>query len=165
MSQSPSYTPKAYLMVNKLLFSALFMGVLIITIVFFALVPNPKLNTDFSTGDYTMIVPLVAFAGLSMSKGLFMRMINQAKNKETLKGKLNTYRTALIIGLALCEAPAIFANVAYFVEGNQFYQLIAIVCLGMMLTFNPKQKKLIKDLELRGQDLEQFMDRESKIGG
>lgn len=163
MTQTPDFTPKSYLMVNRLLFSALFMGVVIITVVFFALVDNPKLNTDFSIGQYTMIVPLVAFVGLSMSKGLFMRLVNQAKNKNTLKEKLNAYRSALIIGLALCEAPAIFANVAYFSEGNQFYQLIGIVCLGIMLTFNPKQKKLIKDLELRGEELEQFLSKDNKI--
>ncbi|MCB9187884.1 MAG: hypothetical protein H6599_01250 [Flavobacteriales bacterium] len=163
MSSSPDFTPAAYLKVNKILYTALSIGVAMITIVFLGLAEEPIFHMDFEKSIFMIVVPAVTVIGLLMSKTVFTRFVNMAKQVESLKRKLLAYRTALIIGLALCESPAIIANVAFFQEGNQFYLIFAILCISIMLTYSPTERKTIKDLDLRGDELDRFKNRESKI--
>ncbi len=163
MPSTPDFTPKGYLKVNKVLFSALFMGVVIITVVFFAVTEKQYLSTDFESSLFMLMVPIISFAGLGMSRFMFKKFVDQAKQKDTLKQKLMGYRTALIIGLALCEAPALYANIAFMNEGNHFFIIFTIAALLLMLTYNPSDKKTIKDLDLRGDELDVFRNVDSKV--
>ena len=110
-----------------------------------------------------LMVPIVCMAGIGASRFMFKLSVKQAQEKATLKEKLNAYRVALIIGLALCEGPAIYANIAFISEGNHFYIIFTILSALVMLTYNPTAKKTIKDLDLRGDELDQFKDKDRKV--
>lgn len=139
------------------------MGVAIITIVFISVTEKQVFSTDFDESLFMLMVPIVTAAGLGMSRTMFKLFVKQAKGKSDLKAKLSAYRVALIIGLALCEAPAICANVAFMSEGNHLYLLFTILSLLLMLTYNPSDKKTIKQLDLRGEELDAFKDKNKKV--
>jgi hypothetical protein len=163
MNQPPDFTPKMYLFVNKILFSAILMATMIITVVFIAVTEDHYFNMDFNESPFMLMVPIVTVIGLGVSNGIFKVYTKQAREKKGLKAKLNQYRIAVIIRLALTEGPAIFAAVAFMQEGNHFYLLFSIICIALMITYNPKEQRLIKDLDLRGDELDQFKNKESKI--
>lgn len=162
MQQTSDFTPKSYMNINKLLFSALLMGVVIITVVFVAITPQQEFSAS-NDEIFSIMVPIISIIGLAVSRGTFNQFVKQAKEKKSLKEKLLTYRVGLLISLALCEAPAITANVAFLQEGNQFYLIFTILCLLVMMIYKPSEKKVIKDLNLRNNELDSFRAKETKI--
>lgn len=163
MQQTPDFTPKAYLMVNKLLHSAILMGSIIISVVFLAITKDQYFKADFSDGPFMLMVPIVTAAGLVVGGGIFKVFVKQAKEKESLKAKLTQYRVATIVRLALAEGPALFGAIAFIQEGNQFYLGGTLLCVLVMLIYAPSEKKIIKDLDLRNDELGAFKNKESKV--
>lgn len=162
MLQTSDFTPKSYMNINKLLFSALLMGVVIITVVFVAITPQQEFSAS-NDQFFSIMVPIISIIGLAVSRGTFNQFVKQAKEKKSLKEKLLIYRVGLLIGLALCEAPAIYANIAFMNHSNQFYLIFTILCLLVMMTYKPSEKKVIKDLNLRNDELDTFRAKETKI--
>jgi hypothetical protein len=65
-----------------------------------------------------------------------------------LPDKLNQYRSALIIYIALCEGPALFGIILFFVTGNYLMFIITGITIASMLAKMPSRKRVVDDLTL-----------------
>jgi hypothetical protein len=66
---------------------------------------------------YGAIVSSVISVGMSYK--LFNQKLEEAKQQNNLVVKLNGYRAAFILQLALCKAPGLFTIICYFLTGNK----------------------------------------------
>ncbi len=83
------------------------------------------------------------------SQILYRKKIYAAlQNDLSLMEKLNFYRSALITYLALCEIPALFAIVIYFLSGNNLFLFIVCICVLTMLMKMPQKLKIFNELKL-----------------
>lgn len=83
-----------------------------------------------------------------------LTVIRQVEN--TVTGKLSQYRSALIIYMALCEAPALFSVIVLFLTRQYAVLGITAVMLVAMISMMPQKKKLIDTLQLDWQDQQEL---------
>jgi len=74
----------------------------------------------------------------------------------SLPDKLNQYRTTLILYLALCEGPALFGIILFFVTGNYFMFIITALMIAAMLVKAPTRRRVIDELALDWKQQEQL---------
>jgi hypothetical protein len=92
-------------------------------------------------------------ACLTAAETLYKSRLSAAKNQSIpLVEKRTIYRTALIIYLALCEGPAFFALISYYLTGNIFTLAAAVLCWVAMLMKRPEKFKLINELDLNSSE-------------
>lgn len=142
-------TSGGYFKSLKIVHIALVMGV-----VFFALISVLLQIKGFGTvgqeinNGLLLVVPTFALIGIFASNFVFKKKLNGIRDKSNLKEKMEEYRSALIIKLALIEGPSFFTVVAYLLTGNYMFLGLAVVMIIVFLIYTPNQTKFINDLEL-----------------
>ena len=130
-------------------------GLLIFAIIVFAL------NYLLGQGslDQSMIriffiaVIVIAIMSIFMAPRLYKKRITDALSPGlSLMDKLNIYRSALIVYLALCEGPGLFAVIVYFLTGYKPLLIVIAVVLLAMLLKRPEKSKIFNDLQLSSQE-------------
>jgi len=106
---------------------------------------NPGLNQHRTW----LIVGVAAFSFICtvLAKRSIIRAIEAAKiSSNSLSDKLEKYRSALIIYIALSELPIIFCLVISFLTGDFVFQVFAAVLLGYLLAEMPKKEKVLRQI-------------------
>jgi F0F1-type ATP synthase membrane subunit c/vacuolar-type H+-ATPase subunit K len=75
---------------------------------------------------------------IGLSFVLKRRLLSQAIERQ----RPDLVQTGLIVGMALCEAAAIFGLIIFFVTGYAYYYLCFIVSLAAMLLHFPRREHL-----------------------
>ncbi|MBU2555344.1 MAG: hypothetical protein KKF98_12880 [Bacteroidetes bacterium] len=162
--ETPLMTSGGYFKSVKIVHFALIAG-----IVFFALTSIFLHQNGYKTfgedldGPFLIIVPLLALAGIFTSNFLYKKRINEIDKQLPLSVKLVNYRAALIVKLALLEAPSFFTVIAYLLTGNYIYLGIVLILLIVFLLYTPTKEKLINELELPLAEVEIINNPEAEI--
>jgi hypothetical protein len=91
----------------------------------------------------------IALLCLMVARSRYHKGIVTAKNSLiSLPDKLNQYRSSLIIFMALCEGPALFGIILFFVTGNYMMLIITGITIAAMLAKMPSRKRVAGDLAL-----------------
>src|SRR5687767_7387009 len=98
---------------------------------------------------FFIAVLVIATMSIFMAPRLYKKQITDALSPGlSLMDKLNIYRSALILYLALCEGAGLFAVIVYFLTGYKLLLIvIAIVALAMLLK-RPEKSKIFNELQL-----------------
>lgn len=148
-------TPKKSLRDTLILFIAIVISVFLFMVVAVIVSQRkgplaPALNTYptiFSVG-----MAALSLACLVAAKRIFNKTITAAKNSlNTLNGKLNQHRSALVRYLVICEVPVLLSIIFFMLTGNFVFQVYAGVFLGFMLAMTPIRRRVVAELELDGQ--------------
>ncbi|MAY83800.1 MAG: hypothetical protein CMP59_06655 [Flavobacteriales bacterium] len=148
--QVQKQTSKEYLRGLSIVHAALLFG----QIIFLALMLfiNSTQIVDNSLEDlneiFLILVPLVAIAGILGGKFLTQNKLESIKAKSDLNEKLDLYRGALIVKLALLEGPSFFGIICYYLTGDYIYAGIAALIIIIFFTYRPTKESIVKDLEL-----------------
>ena len=153
MSQNLSTQTGAarHLRITRFLFFAIcgFVAIALVAallIVLFRVVEN-ALNTYGDTP--VIIMAVISAAAIIIARSTFNKGINEAKNSlNALISKLNRYRSALLMHLAICEAAAMLNVVGYIFTGRSAFLILAAILLGCMLASMPSARRLATDLQL-----------------
>jgi hypothetical protein len=73
-----------------------------------------------------------------------------------LNDKLNQYRAVMILYMALCEGPALFSIIVFFLTGEYIVLGITGVMLIAMLMRMPQKKKIANELALNYQEQQEL---------
>jgi len=65
-----------------------------------------------------------------------------------LQEKLNQYRSALILFMAICEGASLFSITAFFVTGDYILLVVPAVMVWVMSTKLPSVQKIVQLLRL-----------------
>ncbi|MBI5856247.1 MAG: hypothetical protein HZB42_01250 [Sphingobacteriales bacterium] len=137
----------------KILVAALMIGLscfaliilLIIQVSGPAMPPGPdNINDIFllAAAGIAVLCLLSAFTG-------YTKRLKKIRNSViSLDDKLNQYREALILYMALCEVPGILSVIIFFLTGDYKALIITGIMLAAMFAKFPQKQKIINELTL-----------------
>ena len=142
---------------------------LVVGVVFFALISVFLQIKGFGTVGHEIdkvlliVVPIFALIGIFASNFVFKKKLNEIRKKSNLKEKMEEYRSALIIKLALIEGPSFFAVVSFLLTGNYIYLGLTVILIIVFLIYTPNKTKFINELELTKKESDLIYNSESEI--
>lgn len=148
-------SPKEIIRSMRIVHAALCVGVFLMAFVIFILIQSgvQKINSDSFSGSRAnipfFISLAIAAAFFVMARIMFRKKLQSIiSSSKSVAGKLNDYRVVLIRYLALCEGPALFSVIIFFVSGDYRLYIITGIMLASMLWMAPSVKRIINDLQL-----------------
>jgi len=146
-------TPKENLKALKILTAALSLGVVFFAIVIIAFIQfNGPLLEGINLKYINLLSIVTVIVVLSCTVSAFFLYTKKTSGIKhltiSLQEKLNLYKAALILFLALCEGAALLSVVVFFLTGNYTILIITAVLLGAMLSKMPVTNKLTGLLNL-----------------
>jgi hypothetical protein len=142
---------------------------LVVGVVFFALTSVFLQIKGFGTVGHEIdkvlliVVPIFTLIGIFASNFVFKKKLNEIRKKSNLKEKMEEYRSALIIKLALIEAPSFFAVISFLLTGNYIYLGLAVILIIVFIIYTPNKTKFINELELTKKESDLIYNSESEI--
>jgi hypothetical protein len=150
-------TPGRHLRMTKLLFFSIvgFVGLAVVAALL--IVQYNRLSWDLKeySAILVWVMALLSLILLIISKRFFNKGVAAAKiSLKPLVDKLNQYRSALLVHLAICEAAAMMNIVVFIFTANSAFLVFAAVLLGCMMAVMPLKRRLVAELELDSQESE-----------
>ena len=138
----------------RILYLALLAGQVI-----FALIVTVLVETGTLAGGNNLLTTILQVALIVMAAGaipasffLFRKRLSDINPEEELGKKLEEFRAALILRMALCEFPAMFAIIAYFITHDRSFLWMVIILIGHFLFIYPSNNKIIGSLQLNSSE-------------
>jgi hypothetical protein len=143
-----------YLKAIRILYLALLAGQIIFALLVTVLVEAGILSNGMNSLTPIMQVAIIVLAAVAIPASffLFRNRLSEINPDEDLGKKFEKYRAALIIRMALCEFPAMFAIIAYFVTTNRSFLWMVILLIGNFLFIYPSNNKIIESLQLNSSE-------------
>jgi len=148
--QTPS-TPKGALRAIRILFGAIIAGAALFSVIVLAFNQTTKTSSPVKEFENVILAAGMAIALLFLiiAKDGYNRSMATAKNSLiSLPDKLNRYRSALIVYIALCEGPALFGIILFFVSGYYLMLIITVIMMAAMLAKEPTHQRVVDELGL-----------------
>jgi hypothetical protein len=136
-------------------FYAMAGGMLMFAIIVFSLnlLEKPSLEDESMTNIFLIVVLFVAMISLTVAVRMYPERIAAAHATGlSLMDKLNIYRGALMLYLALCEGAGLFAIIVYFLTGNKLLLAVVTIVLVAMLLKRPEKSKIFNELQLSSEE-------------
>ena len=154
---------KGYFKILQIIHFALLGGQLIMTGVFAFIIhyhlTQPDNNFPTNIIYLTLLLPVLGILG---SNFLFKMFLQRIPDKATIKEKLTSYQTALIVRYAILEGPTLMLLVLYLLSGNKYLILAALLASAYFFMMRPTEIGLIDDLELN-QEEKNFINNPNNI--
>lgn len=131
----------------NILWLALIIGQLLFALVIIFIIytgtvaPMPEMKEIFFIGALVL-----ASLGIMTGNRIFKSRLEIAKQQPSLAEKMNIYRAALIIKLALFEGPSLFAIIGYFLTGDIKILIPAALIVLLFMMSRPSKAKIMADL-------------------
>lgn len=121
----------------NIIHAALCIGCALVIYVMYTLVNQDKNAVPVENIIFTVIGVAIAFINVLLSRVLFFMRTRQAQTISDLGQKINIFRAAFIIQMALLEGAAIVNIIFYFITKNKNHFFIAIMVLLLMIVRRP----------------------------
>ena len=154
-------SPKANLRATRILCLALIIGATVFALIIVVInqVSGPIMPAEGLQYKMTLVwaVTIVAVLCILRAILIYRKGIAAIKNSvNTLNDKLNQYRAVLIQYMALCEGPALFSIIVFFLTGEYIVLGITGIMLAAMLLRLPQKKKISDELALSFQEQQEL---------
>jgi len=104
------------------------------------------------TRVFDYLVPLFLFTAIFLSRFLYRSLVSQAK-KYSFAKKIQSYRNAVIVSLAVLEGANLLAIIAFMLTGEYLYLAASIIMFLLFILKNPSGDKFRTDFELTPEEL------------
>jgi hypothetical protein len=134
----------------RVLYFALLAGQVLFALIVTILVEAGILSNSLQSVTllFQVAVLVIAATTVPASFFLFRKRLADISPEEGLDKKLEKYRAALILRMALCEMPALFAIIAYFLTTNRSFLWMTILLISNFLFIYPSRNRIIDQLQL-----------------
>ena len=160
-SNRPS--PESFLKSISIIHLALLAGQVIFAIVAYAQSVKVFFGISYMDDVFMYIVPLAAIFGFIAGYSIFKKQLAAIRSKNSLGEKIIAYQTALIIRYALLEGPCLLAIVAYLLNNNLFYLVVAGLLILYFIFLRPTMEKVENDLDLNFNEKIEFLGEDEVI--
>lgn len=117
--------------------------------IFYFLVASGNTNADSSlTSTMLLVAIILAVGGVFGGNVLYKKRVEEALTKTSATEKLEVYKGAVILRLAMIEGPYLFALISYFFTGNVQFVYLGALLLIVYLLQKPSRDKIAVDLQL-----------------
>ena len=155
----PNNENAGFLKAISILFIALFTGVVMFLVISVVLVyfQGSPINDEQVQFIFLIAISVFALVCLVSALSIYKKRIHAiATSGSDVQQKLNDYRAAVIVYLALCEGAALFSIIGLFLTGNYWLVVITVVMLAAMLFKKPSRKKIVNELQLNWNEEQQL---------
>lgn len=121
----------------NIIHAALCIGCALIIFIMYTLVNQDKSAVPSENIFFTVIGVVIAFVNVLLSRVLFFMRTQQGQTITDFGQKINIYRAAFIVQMAMLEGAAIINVVFYFITKNKLHFFIAIGVLLLMIMRRP----------------------------
>jgi hypothetical protein len=134
----------------RILFFALLIGQVIFALIVTVLVETGVLGTGDHELTPIMQVSIIVIAATTIPASffLFRKRLAVINPEEELGKKIELYRAALILRMALCEMPVLFAIIVFFLTHDRSFLWMTIILIANFLFIYPSNEKIINQLQL-----------------
>lgn len=134
----------------RIMFFAMLIGQILFGLIVTVLVETGIMSNgmDDMVSIFRIGLILIIAACIPASFVLFRKRLTEINPEEDLGSRIEKYRAALIMRMALCEGPSLFASICYFITGNRFFLCIIILLVINFLLIYPSREKIINELQL-----------------
>lgn len=138
----------------RVLYFAMLAGQVIFAIIVTTMVLSGVLSNGMNSLTVVMQVAIIVIAAAAIPASflLFRKRLADINPEEDLGKKLEKYRAALIIRMALCEFTVLFAIIAFFITTNRSFLWMILLLIGNFLLIFPSRDKLIQQLQLNSSE-------------
>jgi hypothetical protein len=150
MRQSPSLSFHDQIRSLRIIFFALLAGQLIFFVTWYLAGAIPIIQDLKGIFDY--LVPLFLFGSIFLSKFIYRILINKVKDSTFVK-KLEGYKNAVIVSLAILESANFMAITAYMLTGEILYAAASLIMFLLFIINAPSEDKFRAELELTPEEL------------
>lgn len=112
-------------------------------------------NTE-GLGVFLFLVPVLALMGYFGSQIYFKKQMAKIEKSESLKVKLEKYKSASNIKYLMIDAPAFLGLFVYYSTGNALPLVISICLLAYLLAQRPTKQHIVNSLPLSLDEAKQF---------
>ncbi len=117
----------------------------------------PDKKIERATPVFLLIALLIAALCAIKARMMYSQKTREIKaGGHPLRVKLDLYRPVLVLYMALCEGPALFSVIIFFLTGKYEILGIAGIMLVLMLEKIPGTNKLIRELDLDWKEQEEL---------
>ena len=135
-----------YLKQLQTLFGALFVGQILVTVIFYFFLTQPQ--TGESTTDVLeTILPLVMLSTTILGYFIFNLRRKTWTQETNLDAKKAAYRTASLVKLAMFEGTTILGLMCYFAFGKDLFFFAAVVSIAHFALHFPSRERVVRELE------------------
>lgn len=121
----------------KIIHGALCIGAFIILVIMRFLVQQDPIPKALNIDTFQIVGAVIGFVTVLSSRMLFFIKTKSALSVPSIKGKIDIYRIALIIQIAILEGGSILNAVLYFITKNDLHFFIALGLLLFMIFGRP----------------------------
>ncbi|MEP0211913.1 MAG: hypothetical protein ABJD66_01770 [Cellulophaga sp.] len=155
MEDRNSLTFKGFLKVMSVMHIAFSGGLILFTAILYFQQEKWTFSIPVSS-IHIVITPIVAITGIFLGNYIFKKKIEPVLGKKSLKQKLEVYQSALLTKYAFIEGAAFISLLFALYNSNLFYLFITIAVIIYFLFLRPTKDKIKKQLQLKGEQKEQF---------
>ena len=153
-------TPNTFLRTIKIIHLALVAGQVLFALTVIVVSKRIVINVRDTQDPLVYAVPAFAVICFILSNLLFKKMLVGINNPDSsLKKKMAMYQTALMIRLALLEAPSLFGTVAFFLTGLLMFLVISALMVAYFIYIRPTDDNVKEALALTYSEKEIFNRR------
>lgn len=137
----------------QILHGAMFMGVVMILIILKFVLGIE----DRSEGDYlfAMVGISLALSSLVFGNIIYSKKIEAIKKEQLpIMERLEAYRAAFIMNLALLEGPALVCLILHFLNGDPLLFYACVFMVIMLALARPTEEKVMQELGLQSEDVQ-----------
>ncbi len=146
--------PSTFLKSISMIHLAMFAGQLMMLGVLVFLKQSFIFHFASTDGLFLYLVPGIAILVLFMAPRIYASRIGSISDMQALTQKLESYRGALIIKLAMIEGAALLGIMIYYLTGNMLYIAIALALLLYFFYLKPTKATIQQDAKLSNMEIE-----------
>lgn len=153
-SQVPA-TPKDTLRAIRIFFYTLIAGMGMFSIIVFALNfwQAPQTIDKAEINIFLIAVVVIASGCILAAFTIYKKRIGEIQiSGKSLSDKLEAYRVALVLFMALCEGGGIFAAIVYYKTANEWLLVIIGAVLLCMILKRPEKFRIFNELQLSAEE-------------
>jgi hypothetical protein len=156
-------SPQSFLKSISIIHLALLAGQVMFAIVAYAQSVRVFFGIHYMDDAFMYIVPLAAIGGSIAGYSIFKKQLTALHGKKLVGEKIIGYQTALIIRYAFIEGPCLLAIVAYLLNNNLFYLVVAGLLILHFIFLRPTMEKVENDLDLNFNEKIEFLGEDEVI--
>lgn len=131
------------------MYLALLAGQIVLFVIFLYLnLTDPSRQPDPMGDILKYLVAILVINGFVVGQLIYKKRLIKLKSLDVLAAKLEAYRGAMIMRLALLEGPSLLALVLYFLTADLFFIMMTGFIIVIFLFFIPSRDKISRELEL-----------------
>ena len=140
-----SQDPKKFFSSLQLLKRSLIVGQILFALIAVFIQKSFVLSIDFQNDVWIILVVVYSLSALMGSQILYRSLMQKTHQAMDTFIKLEKFRMAYILRMAIIESASIMAIVVYIISNNFFHLFIAAFLIINMFAFNPNIERFVHD--------------------